>query len=100
LTALSTSVDEKDYEMPFPFTGKLNKLTAKLGPKQVFPEERGRLSRRSSATGNDRGGPPVVRPIQYQAVRVWLGNGSRVLGMWTRKLLKSLPDSKRRKLID
>jgi hypothetical protein len=41
-----------------------------------------------------------IEPIQYQAVRVWLGNGSRVLGMWTRKLLKSLPDSERQKLTD
>ena len=29
-----TSVDEKDYQVPFAFTGKLNKLTVKLGPKQ------------------------------------------------------------------
>jgi hypothetical protein len=24
-----------------------------------------------------------VRPIPYQAVRVWLSDGTRVLGMWT-----------------
>jgi len=36
----STSVDEKDYQVPFAFTGKLNKLTVKLGPKQVSPEEK------------------------------------------------------------
>jgi hypothetical protein len=46
LTALSTSVDEKDYQMPFPFTSKLNKLTAKLGPKQVFPEERASIEKK------------------------------------------------------
>ncbi len=36
----STSVDEKDYQVPFEFTGKLNKLTVKLGPKQVSAEEK------------------------------------------------------------
>ena len=36
----STSVDEKDYQVPFPFSGKLNKLTVKLGPKQVSAEEK------------------------------------------------------------
>jgi arylsulfatase len=27
----ATSVDEKDYQVPFPFTGKLDKLTVELG---------------------------------------------------------------------
>ena len=36
----STSVDEKDYQVPFAFTGKLNKLTVKLGPKQISAEEK------------------------------------------------------------
>jgi len=35
-----TSVDEKDYQVPFAFTGKLNKLTVKVGPKQVSAEEK------------------------------------------------------------
>lgn len=35
-----TSVDGKDYQVPFAFTGKLNKLTVKLGPKQVSAEEK------------------------------------------------------------
>ena len=35
-----TSVDEKDYQVPFAFTGKLNKLMVKLGPKQVSAEEK------------------------------------------------------------
>ncbi len=35
-----TSVDEKDYQVPFEFTGKLNKLTVKVGPKQVSAEEK------------------------------------------------------------
>ena len=36
----STSVDEKDYQVPFEFTGKLNKLTVKLGPEQVSAAEK------------------------------------------------------------
>jgi arylsulfatase len=30
-----TPVDDKDYQVPFPFTGKLDKLTFKLGPVQL-----------------------------------------------------------------
>src|SRR5262249_7119208 len=30
-----TPVDDKDYQLPFRFTGKLNKLTFKLGPVQL-----------------------------------------------------------------
>ena len=32
-----TSVDERDYQVPFAFTGKLNKLTIKLGPDEMMP---------------------------------------------------------------
>jgi arylsulfatase len=39
-------VDEKDYQVPFPFTGKLNKLKVKLGPKQVSPEERASIEKK------------------------------------------------------
>jgi arylsulfatase len=42
----STSVDEKDYQVPFAFTGKLNKLTVKLGPKQVSPEEKAAVEKK------------------------------------------------------
>jgi arylsulfatase len=35
-----TAVDEKDYHVPFRFTGKINKLTVKLGPSQIEPSER------------------------------------------------------------
>ena len=34
-----TPVDDKDYQVPFRFTGKLNKLTYKLGPVQLTSEE-------------------------------------------------------------
>jgi hypothetical protein len=32
---LRTPVDDKDYQVPFKFTGKLNKLTINLGPPQI-----------------------------------------------------------------
>jgi arylsulfatase len=35
-----TPVDDADYQVPFPFTGKLHKLTVKLGPEQLTPAER------------------------------------------------------------
>jgi arylsulfatase len=30
-----TPVDDKDYQVPFPFAGKIDKLTVKLGPKEM-----------------------------------------------------------------
>jgi len=35
-----TPVDESDYQVPFPFSGKLNKLTVTLGPEELTPAER------------------------------------------------------------
>jgi len=34
-----TSVNPKDYQVPFPFNGKIEKLTFKLGPMELSPEE-------------------------------------------------------------
>jgi arylsulfatase A-like enzyme len=34
-----TGVDDKDYQVPFRFTGKLDKLTFKLGPVQLTSED-------------------------------------------------------------
>jgi len=34
-----TGVDDKDYKPPFRFTGKLDKLTIKLGPSQMMAED-------------------------------------------------------------
>jgi hypothetical protein len=30
-----TPVDDQDYQVPFRFTGKIHKLTVKLGPKEI-----------------------------------------------------------------
>jgi arylsulfatase len=35
-----TAVDEKDYQVPFRFNGKIDKLTFKLGPSQVTVADR------------------------------------------------------------
>ncbi|HMF11953.1 MAG TPA: arylsulfatase, partial [Gemmataceae bacterium] len=38
---LRTPVDDKDYQVPFRFTGQLAKVTIKLGPEQLTAEHRG-----------------------------------------------------------
>jgi arylsulfatase len=35
-----TGVDDKDYQVPFRFTGKLSKLTVKLGPEEIAEGDR------------------------------------------------------------
>src|SRR5207244_1410835 len=39
-----TSVEEKDYQVPFRFTGKLDKLTIKLEPRQLTDADRQKAS--------------------------------------------------------
>ncbi len=36
---MGTPVDDKDYQIPFRFTGKLNKVAIQLSPPQLSPEE-------------------------------------------------------------
>jgi len=47
-----TSVDDKDYQVPFRFTGKLNKVTIKLGPPQMAEADR-KLVRERLAAAHD-----------------------------------------------
>ena len=35
-----TPVDDRNYQCPFPFTGKLEKFTVKIGPSQMLPPEK------------------------------------------------------------
>jgi arylsulfatase len=35
-----TPVDDRDYQIPFRFTGKLDKLTFKLAPEQLTSDDR------------------------------------------------------------
>lgn len=41
-----TPVDDKDYKVPFTFTGKLTKLTVKLGPVQLAPPEKKKVEKK------------------------------------------------------
>jgi arylsulfatase len=40
-----TSVNEQDYQVPFPFNGKINKLTFNLGPMQLAEEDKEKAAR-------------------------------------------------------
>jgi arylsulfatase len=42
-----TPVDDNDYQVPFRFTGKLNKLTVKVGPEELEPADRETISEAS-----------------------------------------------------
>lgn len=39
-TDTGTSVDAKDYRLPFPFTGKIEKVRFDLGPDDLTDKER------------------------------------------------------------
>jgi arylsulfatase len=40
-----TGVNDKDYQVPFAFNGKIDKLTVKLGPMQLTEEDQLKLQR-------------------------------------------------------
>lgn len=43
-----TPVDDKDYQVPFPFKGKITKLTIELQPQQLNKEERKTFFKRNA----------------------------------------------------
>jgi arylsulfatase len=47
-----TPVDDKDYQVPFAFVGKVNKVTFKLGPTQLTSDDQ-RTIQRALATARD-----------------------------------------------
>jgi len=47
-----TSVDDKDYQPPFRFTGKLDKLTVKLEPPKMAADD-GKAKAEALARVND-----------------------------------------------
>jgi arylsulfatase A-like enzyme len=49
-----TSVDDKDYQPPFRFTGKLDKLTIKLGPSQLADADRQKAAEMIATAHDDR----------------------------------------------
>jgi hypothetical protein len=40
-----TPVDDKDYQVPFRFTGKINKLTVNLGPEELSAAEQRKIAK-------------------------------------------------------
>ena len=49
-----TGVDDKDYQPPFRFTGKLDKLTIKLGPSQLADADRQKAAEMIATAHDDR----------------------------------------------
>jgi arylsulfatase len=47
-----TGVNDKDYQVPFAFDGKINKLTINLGPTQFTEAEQAKV-RAAAARAND-----------------------------------------------
>jgi arylsulfatase len=47
-----TPVDDRDYQVPFRFTGKINKLTCNLGATQLSEVEK-RTAAKAVAAAND-----------------------------------------------
>ena len=47
-----TAVNDNDYQVPFRFNGKIDKLTFKLGPIQLTEEDQAKL-RRAMASAHD-----------------------------------------------
>jgi hypothetical protein len=39
-----TPVDDKDYQVPFRFTGKITKLTIELPPTQLTSQQQGQMN--------------------------------------------------------
>jgi arylsulfatase len=38
-------VDDKDYQVPFQFTGKIDQLTVKLGPEELLTVGKGKIAK-------------------------------------------------------
>ena len=49
-----TPVDDADYQVPFKFTGKIDKLTIKLEPPMLTPDDEKRLKEAEQSAEDDR----------------------------------------------
>ena len=49
-----TPVDDRDYRVPFNFTGKINKLTVAVEPPKLTPEDEKKLKEAAAAAGDRR----------------------------------------------
>ena len=53
-SATGTPVDDGDYQLPFTFTGKINKLTISVEPPKLTPQDLERLREGQAAAQDDR----------------------------------------------
>jgi arylsulfatase len=53
-SATGTSVDDQDYQIPFAFTGKIDKLTFTLEPPKLTPDDIQKLQEGQAAAQDDR----------------------------------------------
>jgi hypothetical protein len=53
-SSTGTPVDDQDYQIPFVFTGKIDKLTFKVEPPQLTPEDIQKLQEGEAAGQDDR----------------------------------------------
>ena len=51
-SAIDTPLDDRDYRIPFPFTGKINKLTISVDRPKLTPEDVKKL-KEAEANAND-----------------------------------------------
>jgi hypothetical protein len=49
-----TPVDDRDYQVPFRFTGKLNKLTLRIDRPKLTPEDERRLKEAAESAAERR----------------------------------------------
>jgi hypothetical protein len=51
---VDATVNEKDYQVPFRFTGKLDKLTIKLDPRQLSDADQRKFAEMNAKGHDDR----------------------------------------------
>ena len=72
-----TPVDDRDYQVPFTFTGKIDKLTIALDPPKLTAEDLRKLREAAGSSGRRRGpGERVGFPRQSNEPEMGLG------GVW------------------
>jgi hypothetical protein len=49
-----TPVDDQDYQVPFRFTGKIDKLTVKVAPPRLTPEDERQLMSAQRSAADDQ----------------------------------------------
>jgi hypothetical protein len=81
-SAGSTPVDDRDYQIPFAFTHKINKVTIALDPPKLTAEDVRRLDAANRAAQDNNWlrchGPPwVPEPLRAATVQWWRSKAPR-----------------------